>query len=275
MTTLSTLESRYREVMDRVARAAERSGRSASDVFVVAVTKYAEIDDIRELIRLGHADFGENRVQQLIQRAAVVEEMLGRYRTMKGVAAHRPLLARDERSADGTTATLPDQIRWHMIGHLQRNKVSKVAPLVRLIHSVDSLRLVEELQSYAVKRDADIDVLVQVNVSGEESKYGCAVAAVPHLCDQIDLTGHLRIRGLMTMAPYSENPEDARPHFERCVEIFEDVKKRGVGDGEFNILSMGMSGDFEVAIECGANVVRVGSAIFGVKDVPEEDDGGA
>jgi pyridoxal phosphate enzyme (YggS family) len=270
MTTLSTLESRYRAVMDRVAQAAERSGRTASDIFVVAVTKYAEIEDIRELIKLGHEDFGENRVQQLIQRAGVIEEMLSRHRTMKGVAAERrTLLARDE-GAESTT-TLPEHVRWHMIGHLQRNKVSKVAPLVRLIHSVDSLRLVEELQGYAVKRDLDIDVLVQVNVSEEESKFGCAVAAAPHLCDQIDATGNLHIRGLMTIAEQSEDPEDSRICFSRCAEIFEDIERRDIGDGRFNILSMGMSGDFEVAIECGANVVRVGSAIFGVRELSEDE----
>ena len=266
MTAVNTLESRYREVMDRARAAAERAGRPASGVLVVAVTKYAEMDDIRRLMELGHQDFGESRVQQLVQRAAVADEMVDRHRTMERVAAaHRAKLGPDAR--DAPTGQPPEggalpPVRWHMIGHLQRNKVARALPHLRLVHSVDSLRLVEEMQSWAMKRDADVDVLVQVNTSGEDSKYGCAVAAAPHLCEQIDLTGNLHVRGLMTIAPYSENPEDARPFFARLREVFSDIRRRGIGEQRFNILSMGMSGDFEVAIEEGANLVRVGSALF-------------
>lgn len=267
MTIVSTLESRYRDVLDRVAHAATRVGRPPEAVHVVAVTKFADLENIRELIRLGHQDFGENRVQQLIQRASIIEEMLDRYRSMKQVSAARtPASDEADRVFDGASS-----VRWHMIGHLQRNKVSKVIPHVRLIHSVDSLRLVEEIQGYAVKRDIDVDVLVQVNCSGESQKFGCAVAAAQHLCEQIDMTGNVHIRGLMTMAPLVEDPEDARLTFERCREVFDDIAKLGLGDGKFNILSMGMTHDFEVAIECGANVVRIGTAIFGDKPVEEED----
>lgn len=274
MTVVSTLQSRYREVMDRVTRAAQRAGRSPRDIFVVAVSKYADIDDIRELIELGHADFGESRALQLNQRAAIVDEMLTRYRTMREVAA-----ARSARLADlpvpglGTQPALniPDRIRWHMVGHLQRNKVPKVAPVTRLIHSVDSLRLVEELQAFALKKDLDVDVLVQVNCSEEPQKYGCAVAAAQHLCEQIDLCANIHIRGLMTMAAYSENPEDSRTTFRRCAELFEDIAKAGYGDGRFNLLSMGMTGDFEVAIEEGSNIVRIGSAIFGEHTSDDDD----
>lgn len=266
MTVVSTLQSRYREVMDRVARAAERSGRSPRDIFVVAVSKYADIDDIRELIELGHADFGESRGVQLSQRAAIVDEMLTRYRTMREVAAARSARLADlpvpGLGANQPALNIPDRVRWHMVGHLQRNKVPKVAPAVRLIHSVDSLRLVEELQAFGLKKDLDIDVLVQVNCSEEPQKYGCAVAAAAHLCEQIDLCANVHIRGLMTMAAYSENPEDSRTTFRRCAELFEDISKAGYGDGRFNLLSMGMTGDFEVAIEEGANIVRIGSALF-------------
>ena len=266
MTIVSTLETRYRDVMDRVAAAATRAGRPPEAIHVVAVTKNADLEEIRELIRLGHQDFGESRVQQLIQRASIIEEMLERFRTMKQVSAATSPTS-DE--VDRILATA-SSVRWHMIGHLQRNKVSKVIPHVRLIHSVDSLRLVEEIQTYAVKRDIDVDVLVQVNCSGETQKYGCAVAAAQHLCEQIDMTGNVHIRGLMTMAPLSEDPEDARLTFERCLEVYEDISKLGLGDGKFNILSMGMTQDFELAIECGANVVRIGTAIFGEK--PPEDE---
>ena len=148
--------------------------------------------------------------------------------------------------------------------------MKKLIGLVRLVHSVDSLRLVEEIQSIAFKRDEPVEVLVQVNCSGEKSKFGCAVAAASHLCEQIDTMIHLRVRGLMTMAPYSENPEDARTTFERCRELFDENRQRGVGGDSFNILSMGMSSDFEIAIECGANMVRVGTALFGDHDASIE-----
>lgn len=266
MTIVSTLESRYRDVLDRAAAAAQRAGRPPEAIHVVAVCKYAELDDIRELIRLGHRDFGESRVQQLAQRAAIIDEHLERSRMMRHVASS------GAESGEGAGGAGP--IRWHMIGHLQRNKVAKVIPHARLIQSVDSLRLVEEIQAYAMKRDIDVDVLVQVNCSGEGQKYGCAVAAAQHLCEQIDLTGNVHIRGLMTMAPLSEieggGPE-ARSTFERCREVYDDIAKKDLGDGKFNILSMGMTGDFETAIECGANVIRVGSGIFG-EGTQEQDD---
>ena len=259
MTAVMTLEARYRDVLHRVDAAAKLSGRTLADIMVVAVSKYAGLDEIRELLRLGHQDFSESRVIQLEQRAGLVEEMLSRRHAMPDV---------DDRQ--GLPIAFPDHVRWHMIGHLQRNKVKKVAPVARLIHTIDSLRLVEELQSYAMKRDTDVDVLVQVNCSNEEQKYGCPVAAAGALCEQIDLTGNLRVRGLMTMAAKTEDPEDTRTAFRRCAELFEDIGKLQLAEGRFNILSMGMSGDFEVAIECGANVVRVGSAIFG-GHLPEDD----
>ena len=266
MTVAESVRSRYAEVMDRVARAAERSGRSASDVMVVAVSKYAELDDIRGLLELGHADFGEGRAQQLLQRAAIVDEWLERRRSMRRVGAS----AQEEASITG--GRFPEEVRWHMVGHLQRNKVRKTLGVVRLVHSVDSLRLIEEIQSAAMKRDGVADVLIQVNCSGEKSKYGCAVAAAAHLAEQMETMMHIRCRGLMTMAPHAEDPEAARPTFERCVEVYNDIRTRGIGDGEFDILSMGMSNDFEVGIECGANMVRLGSAIFGPREGGEDHD---
>jgi len=277
MTTVSTsgvtLESRYRDVMQRIGAAARRSGRLPGDILMVAVTKYADLEQIRELIDLGHRDLGESRVQQLLQRAAIIEEMLHRRRTMPGVAAvhaaERSILDSDRQPSKA------DAVRWHLIGHLQRNKVKKAIELSRLIHSVDSLRLVEEIQQAAFRRDQVVDVLVQVNCSGEASKYGCAVAAAPHLCEQIDTMVHLRVRGLMTMAPHSDNPEDSRLTFERCVEVYEDICRRGIGGEHFNVLSMGMSNDFEVAIECGSNMVRIGSLLFGehhANDQTEDSD---
>jgi pyridoxal phosphate enzyme (YggS family) len=150
-----------------------------------------------------------------------------------------------------------------MIGHLQRNKARKVVELCRLIHSVDSLRLAEELQLIATRREDPVEVLMQVNCSGEESKHGCGIGAAVHLAEQIETMIQLRLRGLMTMAPLSGNAEDARKAFRRCRELFIDIRDSGVVSEKFNILSMGMSSDFEVGIEEGANMVRVGTALFG------------
>lgn len=275
-----TLEARYNAVQQRIASAARRCGRSAGDIVLVAVTKYAEPDQVRQLIALGHKDFGENRVQHLIQQGSMVEEYLSRQRVMpRAVRAH---------ANDVGTVLLPlrpaaasaasPAIRWHMIGHLQRNKVKKAVEFCRLIHSVDSLRLAEELQQIGLKREEPVEALVQVNCSGERSKYGCPVPAALHLAEQIETMTYVRVRGLMTMAPYAEDPEEARQTFIRCRELFEEIRRTGVGDGRFNILSMGMSGDFEVAIEEGANIVRVGSAIFGERpssegeESPEDED---
>jgi pyridoxal phosphate enzyme (YggS family) len=247
MVTRNELKDRYQRLMDEVAEAAERSGRRASDVLVVAVTKYASPDQVRHLLELGHMDLGESRVQQLQQRAAMIDEFLARHRIM----------------SSGRRTDLPEKVRWHMIGHLQRNKVKPVLPLVKLIHSVDSLRLAEEIQAQAARGDHEVDVLLQVNSSGEESKHGLSPPAVPHLADQIGTMVHLRLRGIMTMAPYSENPELARGTFERTAELFREMQATGDYGRSFNILSMGMSGDFKVAIECGANLIRVGTALFG------------
>jgi PLP dependent protein len=271
-----SLKDRYLEVRQRIAAAAKRGGRSGNSVVLIAVTKTAEPDQIRELIRLGHSDFGENRVQQLVQRAAVIDEWLGRHRTLPGVLWQKPE-ADDPfggaKSAAAPGAGMPPQIRWHMIGHLQRNKARKAVETCRLIHSIDSLRLAEELQLIAVKRDKPVEVLLQVNCSGEEQKYGCAPAAATHLAEQIETMVHVQLRGVMTMAAHAENPEEARATFGRCRELFEEVRDSGVVAPRFNILSMGMSGDYEIAIEEGSNMVRVGSAIFGpAKAGTEEGD---
>jgi pyridoxal phosphate enzyme (YggS family) len=251
-----TLKERYDDVRKRIDAASKRSIRRGGEVILVAVTKHASIDQIRELIGLGHVDFGENRVQSLIQRHAQVEEFLQR----------RSELGR------GRGGAVPKQVRWHMIGTLQRNKVRKVLPLVRLIHSLDSLRLAEEIQAAATRREEPVELLIQVNTSGERSKHGVAPAAVRHLIDQIDTMMNMRVRGLMCMAPESEDPTEARPYFQLARELFEDIRRIGVGGERFDILSMGMSGDFEVAIECGANVVRVGTAVGPpTEEVVEED----
>ncbi|MFA9477725.1 YggS family pyridoxal phosphate-dependent enzyme [Phycisphaerales bacterium AB-hyl4] len=248
----SPLRDAYRKVCDRIAAAAERSGRKAKDVLMVAVTKNATPDQIRGLVEMGHIDLGESRVQQLGQRVAQLNEFLARHKTLGGAVVAKP-----------NTPAMPEEVRWHMIGHLQRNKVKQVVPLVKLVHGVDSLRLAEELHNYAARTEQVVDVLVQVNASGEASKHGISPPAVPHIVDQIETMLHLRCRGLMTMAPHTDNPEDARGPFARTAELFNEIRGEKVGRDGFNILSMGMTNDFEIAIEEGANIVRIGRALFG------------
>ncbi len=250
MASRNELRDRYRQVTDRIAEAAKRAGRSPNSVMMVAVTKNATPEHIRQLVEMGHQDLGENRVQHLTQRVAMTQEFLDRHRTL----------------SSSKKADLPEVVRWHMIGHLQRNKVKAVLPLVKLVHSVDSLRLAEELQAQTEKHDTEAELLIQVNVAGEASKYGIAPPAVSHLIEQMHTMFNLKVRGLMVIAPYSDDPEHSRPVFERGAELFEDIRKRGDAGDAFNILSMGMSNDFEVAIECGANIVRIGRALFGEGD---------
>jgi len=250
------LRTAYEDVMARIDAAAARAGRRGRDIACVAVTKTATPDQIRQIIEMGHADLGENRVQQLQQRVANVEEFLMRRKTLAGAAP---------KGVGG----VPSKVRWHMIGHLQRNKVKQVVPLVDLVHSVDSLRLAEELDALGGKLDRTIDILIQVNCSGEAQKSGVAAPAAVPLAEQIDSMMNLRLRGVMTMAAYTENPEESRPAFARCFEILTDLQREKFGGGQCNICSMGMTNDFEVAIQEGANLVRVGRAIFG--DVPSEE----
>lgn len=273
-TTPTTLPERYDLVKSRVDAAAKRSGRAASDVLVVAVTKHALPEQVREILALGHRDLGENRVQHLIQQAAMVDEFQSRLRTLpsmrRAAATGGAFLdvSKGRTPADPTDAA----VRWHMIGHLQRNKAKKVIDLVRLTHSVDSLRIAEELQNIALRKDRVIEVLIQVNCSGEDQKFGCPIPAAIPLAEQIGSMINVRVRGLMTMAAQSERPEDARATFVRCRELFEELRTSGVVEGPVNILSMGMTGDFEVAIEEGANCVRIGSALFGSPPVGAADE---
>lgn len=271
-----TLVERYELVKSRIAAAAKRSGRRAEDILLVAVTKYATPEQVRELLALGHRDLGENRVQHLLQQAAMVEEYQARLKTLpatrKAAADAAATLFDTVPGKPGIPDPAATSARWHMIGHLQRNKAKKIIELVRLTHSVDSLRVAEELQTLALKKDRVIDVLIQVNCSGEDQKFGCPIPATIPLAEQIGSMINVRVRGLMTMAAYSDNPEDARHTFARCRELFEELKGSGVVEGPVNILSMGMTGDFEVAIEEGANCVRIGSAIFGEHPVAASDE---
>lgn len=242
------MKERYAEVCQRVARAARGTGRESREIILIAVSKYAGMDEVRELVALGHVDFGENQVQQMQQRSAMVAEWQQRQRGLS-----------TSRSNSGPA----EGVRWHMVGRLQRNKVRKAIETSRLIHSVDNLRVAEEIQNIAMRLDRTIDVLMQVNASGEGSKQGVLMPAAIHLAEQMETMMNIRLRGIMTMAPHAERPEDSRECFSRTRELFEDMKRIGVVAPHFNILSMGMSADYEVAISEGANMIRVGSGIFG------------
>jgi len=241
---VTTIKERYETVNKRIEAAALRSGRTADDIHLVAVTKYASVDDVRQLVDLGHLDFGESRLQHFTQIAAQIDEYIERRRELG-------------------EPELTSPIRWHFIGHLQRNKCRRVVPLTRMVHSVDSLRLAEEIQESASKKNLVVEVLLQSNISRERQKTGIAPAAVGYLLEQLETMPNVIPRGMMCMAEASENPEDSRAVFERCAELFKEMQKTPHCGEAFNVLSMGMSNDFEVAIESGANVVRVGSALFG------------
>ncbi len=254
---LKQLEEAFESVTSRMADAAARSGRRGIDVELVAVTKYADLTQVRHLVELGHRDLGESRVQQLTSRAAEL--------AAAGYGVERP----GGYAAGGLTAG----VRWHLIGHLQRNKAAEAAETAWLIHSVDSARLADRLNDLAMGPSdgaeavpgATIPVLMQVNVSGESSKHGVAPDQAETLARHIAVQPGLSLRGLMTMAPRGQKSEDARPTFAHCRALFERLRTglAAHAGGAFDTLSMGMSDDFEVAIEEGATVVRVGGALFG------------
>lgn len=263
--TPNTLRERHELLQERIARAAQHAGRRPEDIITVAVTKYAELDDVRRIVDLGQRDLAESQAQQLAQRAELFEELRRRSAQHRAVAsAGHQLFANTPEATDE-----PEPVRWHMVGHLQRNKVKKCLPAVRLIHSVDSLRLVEEINAVAIRKDIDTEVLVQVNTTGEKQKSGCPVGAAQHLCEQIDSLVHVHVRGLMVMGPTSQDEQETRTAFSRASELFEDIRDAGTAEGRFNILSMGMSNDLELAIEHGSNLLRIGSALFGPRPAPE------
>ena len=236
----SKLSDRVKKVQDTIVSVCARVGRVAGEVKLVVVTKSAELNQITEVLNLGIVELGENRVQRLKKVSAQIEEFLNK-------------------SED---STLSEKINWHMVGHLQRNKVRQVLPTAALIHSVDTLRLAEELNSYAEKIHIQPKVLLQVNTSEEPQKYGVPVGAAAHLAEQIETMPNVQLVGLMTMAPLTRKKDVIRSCFARAQELFIELKGERIVGSEFTELSMGMSSDYEIAIEHGATILRIGSAIF-------------
>jgi len=251
----SPLAERLEKIREQMASACAAARRDPSEVTLLAVTKTAAPEQIREILQLGVGDLAESRVQVLIQRTAQINEFYQRRQP------HDPAMA--------------PRLRWHMIGHLQRNKVKAVLPLVDLIHSVDSLRLAEELDSQAARLARKVPVLLQVNASEEKQKFGVAVGAAVHLAEQIGSMPNLQLSGLMSMAPLQATIDQARFVFARTRELFEEMRWHKIGGAHLRHLSMGMSGDFVPAILEGATLLRLGTALFGgqpQQDHPDSED---
>jgi len=238
---MNKIKERIKKVKDNIKSACDRVGRNPKDVKLVIVTKSADFESIKQVIQLGYSDLGENRVQQLKKVSAQVAEFL--------------------ESNDGDS-NLPDKINWHMLGHLQRNKVRHLLNLTCLIHSVDTLRLAEEINASAAKMDIKPNVLLQVNTSREPQKYGVPVGAAIHLVEQMETLPNMNLLGLMTMAPLTRDKDVVRDCFLRARELFVEMSGEKVVGLQFTELSMGMSSDYEIAVEEGATILRVGSAIF-------------
>jgi hypothetical protein len=228
---MSTAGENYLKVKERVAEAAIRSGRKPEDVMLIAVSKTKSVEEIMPAVEAGAVILGENKVQ----------EVMAKYELIKNV-------------------------QWHLIGHLQTNKVKYIIDKVSMIHSVDSLKLANEISKRAVQAGVTMDVLVEVNIGAEESKSGVAPEEAESLCLDIAKLEGIRVKGLMTVAPFVENPQDTRVYFRKMNKLFVDIKDKKYDNIDMTYLSMGMTNDFEVAIEEGSNIVRVGTAIFGARN---------
>ena len=221
-----------KKVEDNVDAACRKAGRSRDEVTLIAVSKTKPVEMLSTIYNQGIRDFGENKVQEMCNK---MEQ-------------------------------LASDIRWHMIGHLQTNKVKYIVGHTTLIHSVDSLHLAKEIEKQAEKKDVTVDILVEVNIAEEESKFGIHKEETYELGRQIAALPHVHICGLMTIAPYVENPEDNRMYFRGIRQLSVDIAEQNIDNVDMDVLSMGMTGDYMVAIEEGATMVRVGTGIFGERN---------
>lgn len=233
---IEDLKGQLEEVNRRIAAACERVGRRASEITLVAVSKTVEPARVREAIEAGVRTLGENRVQEA---ATKIPEL-------KRLSAER-------------------NVQWHLIGHLQSNKARRAVELFDAVHSVDSLKLAERLDHIAGEKGKRLPIFIEVNLGGEQSKAGVAPDQALPLCEQISKLDNLELKGLMAVPPFFDNPEDARPFFQHLRLLRDEARRRGVVGEGFKDLSMGMSNDFEVAIEEGATFIRVGTALFGAR----------
>ncbi len=230
------LKENLANVEKNIEQACKNAGRNRNEVTLIAVSKTKPVEMLPEIYDENIRDFGENKVQELCSK---MEQ-------------------------------LPSDIRWHMIGHLQRNKVKYIVGKVELIHSVDTYRLAEEINIQAKKQNVIVPILVEVNIAHEESKFGISAEDAILLVEEISRLENIRIKGLMTIAPYVENPEDNRLYFRKIKQLSVDITNKNIDNVSMEILSMGMTGDYMVAIEEGATMVRVGTGIFGERNYKQE-----
>ncbi len=226
------INQNYDEIQEKIGTACQIAGRDRAKVQLIAVSKTKPVEMLAQLYEHGCRDFGENKVQELVEKYE----------------------------------TLPKDIRWHMIGHLQRNKVKYIVDKVYLIHSVDSLRLAEEISKEACKKNVTVNILVEVNVAQEETKFGLKTEETTELIRQISALPGICVKGLMTIAPYVEDAEENRQFFRKLKQLSVDIMHKNIDNVTMGSLSMGMSGDYLVAVEEGATYVRVGTSIFGERD---------
>ena len=222
----------WNDVERRVLEACKRAGRTRDEVTLIAVSKTKPLDMLKEAYQAGARYFGENKVQELVDK---YDEM-------------------------------PSDVHWQMIGHLQRNKVKYIIDKAELIHSVDSVRLAETIDKEAEKKGIIANVLLEVNMAKEETKFGLMPEDVKDFIGQIAGFKHIKVHGLMTIAPFVSNPEENRKYFANLRKLSVDIGKEKVDNVNMSILSMGMTNDFEIAIEEGATMIRVGTAIFGERN---------
>lgn len=225
------ISEQLEEVRRNIRSACERSGRNVDEVTLIAVSKTKPVSMLQEAYDAGARDFGENKVQEILEKQP----------------------------------KLPSDIRWHMIGHLQKNKVRQVIDKTVLIHSVDTVELAECIEKEALKRNLDVSILLEVNVAGEASKFGFAPENVEAAAREIAKLPHVHIQGLMTIAPFVENSEENRKVFKKLYQLYVDMQRKNIDNITMNVLSMGMTGDYQTAIEEGATMVRVGTGIFGAR----------
>ena len=228
---MGDIQRNLHRIQREIGQACQRAGRAEGEVTLIAVSKTKPIELLREAYDGGTREFGENRVQELLSKI--------------------PLM--------------PSDVRWHLIGHLQTNKVRQVIGKTCLIHSVDSLKLAGEIEKESKRQDVVTYILLEVNVAREESKFGFLLEEVEEALKTIGGFPHVRVRGLMTVAPFVEDAEKNRAVFRKLYDFYVDMKSKNIDNGSMTILSMGMTGDFGVAVEEGATMVRVGTGIFGAR----------
>ncbi len=233
---MSEVQENIIEIQDKLKKAAVRSGRSKDEVLLLAVSKTIDIERIQEAVNAGLTALGENKVQEILDKY----EVMG------------------------------NNVQWHLIGHLQTNKVKYIIDKVALIHSVENIKLAQEIEKRAAAKNMIANVLIEVNMAQEESKFGLHPADVENFIRNISTMQHICVKGLMTVAPFVENQEENRYYFRRLRELLVDINAKKIDNIHMDTLSMGMTGDYEVAIEEGATIVRVGTGIFGKRFYPEK-----